>query len=121
MLVTQRASLHIKKVATGVILSRRTTADETENFITSLVAAHGIESIDQKKWKTDVQAFTESAEDGKKLSIDGLVLEPYDIDWLKNYIKESRCLFPTKIMTSVIELIKHRELWVKMNEGNVEA
>jgi hypothetical protein len=116
MLVTQRSSLHIKKVATGVMLSRRTTADEEENFITTFVAAHGIKTEDIKRWKTDILTFTENAEDGQKIVLDGLVLEPYDIDWLKNYIKESKCLFPIKIMTSVIELIKHKELWSKMNE-----
>lgn len=120
-LIHLRDSIKIDRHAYGVMFVWRHTADETQNFVTKLVKdtrALGIEDV--KKWKQEVMDFTEKANDGQKYVNDGIILEPFDLDWLQNYIKESQCLFPLKIHTTRIEIVKHTELWKQMNVDKSE-
>ena len=118
-LIEQRGSLCLRKVALGIMIMRKHNHEEQENFIASLVKDVGNSPLEEvKKWKQDVIQFTENAEDGQKLVLNSIALEPYDIEWLQQYIKASCCLFPTKILSSSIEIIKHSELWKKMNPSS---
>lgn len=112
-LMELKAKILVKRVLEGVILVWKKEINP-DDIVSKLVNSQVKTS---EAWKKELLDFVNVAEDGKLLHVDGIILEPYDIAWIKEFIERTKGLFLKKLGTTSFQIVKHMELWKKMNGG----
>lgn len=107
-----RSSIFVKRVMEGVILTRKREINP-EELLGKFVTAYAIKT---SKWKGELLEFIDTATDGQSYVAVNVMLEPYDIAWIKAHIEALQGVFIRKIGTTCLEVVKHMELWKKMQE-----
>ncbi len=111
--ITQRASIVVNRIPEGLLLRRRDQIKVEDYIKTSLV--NPVNNKDKTaQWKEEIICFLEKGTDGQELSLDNLRLQPHDIDWIQDLVKNTPGIFTKKIGALSVVLIKHMELWKKM-------
>jgi hypothetical protein len=113
-LMELKGKILVKRVLEGVMLVWKKEINPDE-IVSKLVNSQ----IKQAEaWKSELLEFVNTAEDGKLLHIENTRLEPYDIAWIKAFVEGTKGLFLKKLGTTSFQVVKHLELWKKVNQSS---